>query len=436
MCSPQELPDDELSKPIPPDKLGLPANYNPEFIPKKSDLQRAAIMALDRETAFVILHQDEPDKIVERLDKIADVARAASQIEGNHQAKAIKLGLELRLHYWMAGNKMDEWVNLIMPLLETALNIKDRELQSRIYHAWSLYLYIARDRPTAVDITLEAASDYAEESGRADLKLLARAERFNAGVLKMTLQEAQTEAQTVLVEAKQLKYDYVQGRAYLSLARACENRGLHTDTFAYAQQALVFFAPLNVTGLAGECVNFMLGSLIYRADYSAVYRSRLLDYLERLSQRSANPLLQAALSYYQGVQNYHLENYDRARDCMLHARRKYTAAHYRPSVKRCAHMLGLIQTKRGQWKMAERHLNTAFVYYADAGEKTNAVQAQYALAFIPFEQSDWMRARPLLQITLEMAQELPDEAARDRLMKLIQTDIEEVDRRIAGEESR
>jgi tetratricopeptide (TPR) repeat protein len=433
MCSSQEPPDDEFSKPIPPDKLGLPEDYDPQYIPKKSDLRHAAIMALDRETAFVILHQDEPGKIVERLDKIADVARAASQIEGDHQAKAVKLGLELRLHYWMASNKMDEWVNLIMPLLETALNIQDRELQSRIYYTWSLYLYIARDRPTAVDVTLEAASDYAEESDRADLKLLARAERLNAGVLKMTLQDAQTEAHTILVAAKQLKYDYVQGRAYLALARACGNRGLYTQTFAYAQQALVFFAPLNVTGLAGECVNFMLGSLSYSADYSAVYRSRLLDYLERLSQYSVSPILQAALSYYQGVQNYHLENYDKARECMLHARRKYTAAHYRPSVRRCAHMLGLIQTKRSQWKMAERHLSTAYAYYADAGEKTNAVQAQYALAFIPYEQSDWLRARPLLQKTLEMAQELPDETARDRLVKLIQTDIEEVDRRLAGE---
>jgi hypothetical protein len=422
----------ESDQPITPDELGLSPDFKPEFIPTLSDLQRAAIEGLDREIAFVILNQDEPAKIVERLDKIADVARAASQVKGEHRAKAIRLGLELRQRYWLAANKIDAWVDLIMPLMEAALDLEDRELQSRVYHAWSVYLYIARDRPTAVDIALEAASDYAEESGRADLKLLAQAERFNARVLKMSLPDAQAEADVILAEARRMKYDYVQGRAYLSLARAFAGKGLDKDIFACAQQALVFFVSLDVMGFAGESVNLMLGGLSFLAERAPTYPSQLMAYLDKLSQRSANPILQAALSYYHAVQQYHLKNYERAREYILLARRKYTAAHYRPTIKRCAHVLGLIQTKRGQWKMAERHLTAAYTYYKKAGEDVNAVQAYYALAFIPYEQSDWKCAKPLLEKTREMAEALPDAAARDKLVKSIQDDIDEIDRRLPG----
>jgi hypothetical protein len=355
--------------------------------------------------------------------------RAACNVEGEHQAKAIKLGLELRHQYWMAANKLDAWVNLIMPLLKTALEIKDRELQSRLYLTWSAYLSIASS--PAIQNALEAASDYADDSGRADLGLLVRVERLNANVLKMNLSDIQAEAAAVLAEAKQTRYDYVQARAYLLLARAFSSKALFVEAFPYAQQALVLFTSIHVMALAGESVILMLGSLNYRSGYSSTYRALLMDYLETLSRYTANnPILAAALAYFQGVQYYHLEDYDRAREFILRARQCYITAHYRPSVWRCAHMLGLIQTKRRRWVIAAWHLSTAHTYYKNAGEKTNAVQTEYALASIPFEQQDWPAARSALVAARESALNLPDGAVRDRLIALIEEDITVAERHL------
>jgi hypothetical protein len=424
MCPAKVPPDD----PITPRDLGLPPDYDPNAIPKLSDLQRASIEALDRETAFLVLHQDEPGKIIERLDKIANVSRAASQIKGPHRAKAIKLGLELKLNYWQAANKLDKWVDLIFPLLEASLDIQDRTLESRVYRAWSVYLYTTRDQPAAARQALEAATDYAHESKRADLKLLARAECLNAGVLQMSLEQAQAEAEAILAEARQLKYDYVRGKVYLSLARAYDSRILSKESFAYAQQATIFFVRLNILTLAGESALFMLGSLSYTAEGgSEHYRARLAAYLESVARRSASPILQGGVSYFQGLEHYRQGNYDNARACILVAQRQYAGARYRSGAWRCIHMVGLVQSKRGQWAMAARHLNAARTYYLSVGEDALAVEAQYALAFISYEQGDWARTRLLLEEMLQSAQQLSDEAARQQFVKNITADIESVD---------
>jgi hypothetical protein len=429
MVSFQEPPPND--GPIPPEGLGLPEDYEPKYIPKLSDLKRAAVEALDREIAFFMLNLEEPDEIVGRLDKMAAVVLAACNVEGEHQAKAIKLGLELRQRYWLAANKMDDWVNLIMPMLKTALEIKDRELQSRLYHTWSVYLYVARDRPSAVHNALESASDYAEDSGRADLKLLVHVERLKADVLKMSLADIQAEADAIMAEAKQMKYDYVQARAYLLLGRAFSSKGLYNESFSYAQQALILFTSMHVMALAGEGVILMLGSLNYQSGFSSTYRTRLLDYLETLSRSTANnPILAAAQAYFQGVEYYHLEQYDRSREAILRARQRYATAHYRPSLKRCAHMLGLIETKRRRWALAEWHLTTAYAYYTNAGETTYAAQTEYALASIPFERQDWVAARSALAAARATAEQLPEGDARDRLIDLIDVDIADVERHL------
>ena len=337
--------------------------------------------------------------------------------------------MELRQRYWLAADKLDAWVNLIMPLLKTALEIKDRELQSRLYLTWSAYLNVASS--PAIANALEAASDYADDSGRADLKLLVRVERLNANVLKMKLSDVQAEAAVIQAEAKQTRYDYVQARAYLLLGRAFSSKALYRESFSYAQQALVLFASIHVMALAGEGVILMLGSLNHRSGYSLVYRTVLMDYLETLSHLTANnPILAAALAYFQGVEYYHLEQYDRAREFILRARQRYAIAHYRPSLRRCAHMLGLIQTKRRRWKAAAWHLSTAYAYYMNAGERTYAAQTEYALASIPFEQHDWRTARSSLTVARATAQRLPEGTARDRLIWLIETDIAEAERHL------
>jgi hypothetical protein len=260
---------------------------------------------------------------------------------------------------------------------------------------------------------------------------LVRVERLNANVLKMNLSDVQAEAAAILAEAKQTRYDYVQARTYLLLGRAFSSKALFMEAFSYAQQALLLFTSIHVMALGGESVILMLGSLNYRAGYSSTYRALLMDYLETLSRHTANnPILAAAQAYFQGVEYYHLEHYDRAREFILRARQYYVTAHYRPSLRRCAHMLGLIQTKRRRWAVAAWHLGTARTYYEKAGEKTNAVQTEYALASIPFEQHDWPTARSELVAARAAVLKLPDGAVRDRLIALIEEDITEAERHL------
>jgi hypothetical protein len=320
-------------------------------------------------------------------------------------------------------------VNLIMPMLKTALEIKERELQSRLYLTWSSYLSIASS--PALENALEAASDYADDSGRADLKLLVRVERLNANVLRMNLSDVQAEAAAILTESRQIRYDYAQARTYLLLARAYSSKALFVEAFSNAQQALLLFTSIHLMALGGESVILMLGSLNYRAGYSSTYRALLMDYLESLSRHTGNnPIMAAAQAYFQGVEYFHLEDYDRAREFILRARQYYLTAHYRPSLWRCAHMLGLIETKRRRWEIAAWHLRTARTYYENAGEKTNVVQTVYALASIPFEQQDWPAARSELVAARAAALELPDGAVRDRLIALIEEDITETERHL------
>jgi hypothetical protein len=412
-------------EPIKPGDIGLPADYELRYIPTGDELQRAAVQALHRETAFVVVNRDTPQAIVDRLDTIAGIVLAASQVKGEHQAKAIRLGLALELEYWLARDKLDDWLNLIVPLLKTSLEIGSHELQSRIYRAWSIYLAVSRDRARAAQ-ALVAALDYAGDAGREDLKLLIRAERFNLSVLEMSLDAAWAEAETLLAGARRLNYMYIQGRVYFSLARAYQMAALPKEAFQYAQQALVVFLQWDVVGLAGECIGTMLNSLYHQDARLDLYASRLLEYLDMLNRSSASPFFQAVAHYNQGVKLYHRSEYDRAREYVLRAWLKYRALKYRESIERVRHMLGLIQIKRHRWNLAERHLNAVCAYYEQAGQSTYAVHAQHALAFIPYEQGDFPRALDALEAVLVRAQALPEKAARDWLIRLIAADIEDV----------
>jgi len=419
------IPDE----PIKPGDIGLPPDYDLRYIPTGADLQRAAVQALHREISFVVVNRDTPQAIVDRLDMIAEIVVAASQVKGAHQAQAIRLGLALELEYWLAGDKLDDWPDLIVPLLKTSLEIGDHELQSRVYRAWSLYLFVSRNRAKA-EQALMAALDYAGDAGREDLKLLIRTERFNLKVLEMSLNEAWAEANTLLAEARRLNYTYIQGRVYFSLARAYQIAALPKEVFQYAQQALVIFLQWDVIGLAGECIGAMLNSLYYRDAHLDSYASRLLAYLEVLSQSSASPFFQAVAYYNQGFSLYHHATYDQAREYVLRAWLKYRALRYQESLKRVGHMLGLIQIKRHRWSIAERHLRAALAYYEQAGQAIYAVHAQHALAFIPYEQGDLRRALEALEAVLVQARALPEEAAREWLVRLVMADIAVVRREL------
>lgn len=423
MCpkSPDEPPDCE-----PPDDLGLPEDYDPNRIPTQAELQHAALYALHREMSFVIVNRNDPERIADRLDVIASVARAASQIKGPHQAKAVRLGLALKLEYWLARDKVRDWIDLIAPLLSTSLEIEDHELQSEVYFAWSIFHYISRDLPRAQK-ALDAMLDYAGDADREDLQLLARADRFNLDVLRMSFDQALAEAEAIMAEAHRLDYRYVEGRAYLSLARICIKIERPKEIFAYAQQALVILNTFNATGLTGECICAMLGALSRGDNCTDHYRAQLLAYLEALAQKSVNPYFQASIFYNQAVRLYQYGEYDRAREFVLKAWLRYRIVNYEQCLTRALHMLGMIQAKRRRWCAAKRHLEAAYAQYVRTGEDVYAVHAKHALAYIPHEQGDSRGTlQELEEVVLPMAQALPDPATRDGLVALIEKDIRDI----------
>jgi hypothetical protein len=415
----------EPLEPIRHTDLGLPSDYDPRYIPKPGELKRAAQRALDDYTAFLMLHQDDPQTIAEQLDQIADIVRASSQIAGEHQPKALRLGLALELKYWMARNAVQDWFHLIMPMLQTSLQILDQELQSQVYRAWGLYLFFTRDHARA-DRALCHALEYAEQTSQTDLMLLARAERFAFDAREMKLVEAQAKGSALLAEAGLRGFRYVQGRIHYALSMVFLRASLPDKAFIHAQQAYVYLAAVEGGGLAVEALSNMLGSLNLFNHCSEVYKARLFTRLDELVEHSGNPWYRAAALLHQATQSYHGGDYDNARKCALKSWIEYKALDDHYNCLSARHMLGLIQTKRQQWRPAERHLRVAYNWYRESHNDVWAVNAYHGLAFIPVEQKDKGRALAMLGETLEMAEGLPESAARENLVSVVKADIEKV----------
>ncbi len=431
------MPSDNHDGPIPPEQLHLPEGYDHErdskYIPTQMDLQRAALNALDRETAFVVYYHDQPRVIANRLEELAEVARAAASIKGDHQPKAIRLGLALQVEYWWSRNKLTRWKDLVSPMLIQALDLHDSELESEIYRAWATYLYITAETDVeAARNAISAAEDYASDSGREDLQLLMRAERFNIDVLDITLDQACAQAADILAGARRMRFDYVRGRVYRSLARAYAKAGLPVDVFNYAQQALAVFSLEQDYSAMAACISMMFNSLYRNRPASDSYANQLLAYLDSLALRSVSPQVPAGFYYAHALRCFRRDEYDSAREFMLKAWLHYRVMRFRLSLMRVEHMLGLIQTKRHHWWAAERYLTACRDFYERIGDPAHAIHARHGLAFIPFEQGDYPRALAALEDVLHHAQRLEETESRVRLVKLITDDINEVKRRIDG----
>ena len=431
------MPRDEFDAPITFRNIGLPEDYDHErdsrYIPTASDLQRAAINALHRETAFVIYHRDQPARIVERLEELAEIARGAASIKGDHQAKAIRLGLALKVEYWWGCNKLNKWKDLVAPMLVKALELRNDELESEIYRAWATYLYITiRDDIEAARNAIAAAEDCAQDSGRADLQLLMRSERFNIDVWSMSLDQARAQAAEILVEARRMGFHYVQGRVYDSLMRAAQKADQVVDVFNYAQQALVVFAHEEEYGLMAPCINAMFYSVHRSRQGTGGYGEQLLAFLDALARRSVNPYIQAGFYYAHALRRFQREEYDSAREHTLKAWLKYRMIGFQPSLVRVRHMLGLIQTKRRHWRAAERHLTACRDYYERTDDSVYEVHARHALAFIAYEKGDFPQALDLLGEALRHAQRLEEQGSRNSLTDLIKRDIEDARQKNVG----
>jgi tetratricopeptide (TPR) repeat protein len=319
---------------------------------------------------------------------------------------------------------------LIMSMLGASLEIGRVDLQSEVYQALGSYLFITQRQPNAIK-ALEVALDYAGHWGREDLALLARAEHFNIESTAIELAEAELGARHLIAEARHMRYTYVEGRVYVSLMRAYQARMLPDQIFEAAQQALVIFIHLEIWGLAIQALNGMIGSLQVYEGRSTCYREILLAWLDRLTQRSVHPWFRVTSDQLYAAECYRMGDYHQARKYALRAWVGHRAVTgMARETGRIMHFMGLIQTKRRRWHLAERYLIRAGRFYREAGEKVPLIHTYHALAFIPYEQGDFERALPLLEDTLHRAQELPDQLVREALCQVIGDDLDNTRRQM------
>ncbi len=420
-------PDDE------PEDLGLPDDYDHErdsrYIPSPEDLRQAAMDALDREFSFLILNKERPERIVERLDEITDIVLAASEVTGNHQERAIRLGLALELQYWLASGKLVAWKSLVTSLLMAALRLRNYELQSRIYQAWGMYSMIVGESSRA-DTALLNALECADDSNREDIRLLMQAEYFRLKSLGMGLDTALAEAQSILAEARRLKYYYVQGQTYVSLAHVCRRASYLEQAFAYAQQALIFGAQEEDFVLQNQATSIMLGILMRLNDHSRSYCARLLANLDTLTQRTVNPWLKFLVQHQNAVDYYHRAEYDQARRSALRAWAIARQVKVGLEGIRSKHMLGLIQSKRHCWRLAQDHLEASRVWYEGRGRIGASFDVRHAQEFLLYEQGDAAGAVAGLEKLLDDVQKWEDGGqARELLISNIQHDIDSINGR-------
>lgn len=147
--------------------LGLPAHYRHDldrkYIPTPDDLRRASVRALDDLAAFLLLHGDDPGAVLDHLDLFAGMIRAACQVSGDHVRKAIRLGLALDLRYWAYASRLDDWIELAVPLMAAASALHDSALQSELYWNWSIHLFLTCNQAEA-EMALQKSLEYAADA--------------------------------------------------------------------------------------------------------------------------------------------------------------------------------------------------------------------------------------------------------------------------------
>ncbi len=419
--------------PIKPSDLGLPDNADLDYIPTQEELRAAAVRALDDLTAMFILNHDNEQVIAERLDEIASILLAASQVPGSHQSKAIKLGVYRGPHFWEAQNKLDSYLQLIMPLLKTALEIGDPELQAEVYRAWGVCLHLTNSPQNRAQskAALKIALEYAASSHDENLRLLAHVERFNNQVENAQLLNPQLEAQALLAEARRLKNSYLEGRVYLTLAIYYHKQLDYQQTFLYAQQSAIIMWFEKDYRMLGAAINYIL-SAVHPQNMHQAYFQELLNALEKISTYTIAPWIKATLYHDKAVQHYQRGNYDEARRSLLQSRLCFREQRFQSNLAVSSHMLGLIQTKRHRWLLAEHHLRSATNRYQHTkAEQIHLIHVLHALAFVPYEKGDYEKALVQLQATKQSAEALPASPACDWIIRELNADIAKTENKIA-----
>jgi tetratricopeptide (TPR) repeat protein len=403
--------------------LNLPDDWKVVDIPDLSALQAAAEHALHDINAFLIITKNDPQAIAAQLDSFAEILRAAVEVEGSHQEKVIRLALDLESYYWLNHGKVDAWVKLLVPMITHTLNQDLPDLRSRLFQSWGVYIYLTQSgqKPDASQNAFEAALDYAADSNRPDIRLLAEVEHLNLDSHDPRYFEPVKErAEALLKKAHELKYAYAQGRVYLSLANAYRAAGIFDPVFDYAQQALAIFAQSQHYGLAGQAVLYLLP----QAKDGSQYRQNLLAYLNDLLEHSGNALLQSSVCQSRACQLYKQKNYAAARVEVLQSYTMDRINHYQGNQASNRHMLGLIQTELHHWTTARQHLNAALALYWDRNDQSQIVNLQHALAYIPLVQKHYPQAYKELSHVLDLARALPSSRWRNTIITMIEEDIE------------
>jgi len=94
-------------------------------------------------------------------------------------------------------------------------------------------------------------------------------------------------------------------------------------------------------------------------------------------------------------------------------------------------MLGMIESKRKNWLLAEQFFTTAIKRYHKLGNQVKGVQARYARAYLSFEKQDFEAAVSQLEAVLPFARQIEERAVREQLIADIQADIEAAHRNLA-----
>ena len=414
------------------DDFRLPDDYDPRYIPTPKNLQNAAVDALHREVSFVLVNaKDDPQAIVERLDDLYEIIQAAGQVNGAHLPKTIRLALTLRWYFSLSAEKRNVWIKLIVPLLGKAMELGDHELESEIYRSWSVHLFAQQNQSGARQALL-AALEVAENTGHADLRLLVNTERFHHEIAGLSLDEARVQARALKAEAWRLHYPYILARVNLSMAWKCRELLLREDAFNYAQQGFIVGVKLDDPVLIGECIDGMLTSLNNGQSVASSYLRLLQERLAYETQRSGSALFQGAMNYNLALQLYRQGDYEQARDLVLKAWVAYRCDLKMSGAVRVKHMLGLIQTKRGGYFMADRHLRAAERYYERVEDHLYAVHARHAHAHIALEQGQYDGALEELQTALAMAQSIQEVPVRDAIVKNIEESMDQARHGVSG----
>ncbi|MBI5957141.1 MAG: hypothetical protein HY866_00300 [Chloroflexi bacterium] len=390
------------------------------------------IKRLHEATAFVILHQKDPWEIARRLDPIANAIRESSQIPGLHQAKALQLALELGAPYWLSTKRLNDWIDLISPLVRVAMSsVRDDALSTRFFQAFGIFQSFAATQEKA-ETTLLQALEFAKDARREDLQLMVRATKLNMNAFRVPLEDIETEAQSILTEARRLKYSYVMGRVYLTLARTiafcCQS---DQRLFEYAQQAFILMRAENDMGLGWQALSMMIGQLQRQNDHSPKYRFQLLTQMGQLEECTIYPWFQATLYHLWSIFYFHQGDYEKARFYSLKAFAHCRAFELKSDKFYIRHQFAMIQSKRHRWKAAERHLRACAKHYKNTGSKNLAFNLDYIIAYMPLEQNDPARALSLLwALRRRVRHEIDNPVSQADLIYQISKDIKEAIRRL------